>query len=474
LNGTIPSELSALSSLEHLSLVGSDLRGTIPSSLGQLTRLNKLSLVQNQLTGPCPESFSNLRRLRWFAIDNNELTGSPPTMLSTEIEHLSMSFNMLTGTFPDSALFENVITINLRFNMISGSIPASFYSPTLEVFVLWENQFSGSLSSRIGDLIGLYAMDLASNDLTGNIPSEIGVLPQLEDIYLDGNSLSGTIPSQMGLLPQLETLWLSGNQLSGTVPVELAFLPSMISLGLFANNLTGSLDVFCNRSILTKIDADCGGVEPPVECSCCTSCCDSLSGNCTSDGEAVCLVEKSWYEMENGLEYYELGGTECACTADTDSNTTTTAAAAAAEGVATTTLSCSDPQCQSCNLDGSVCSVNQLYQNTFDETGYRTHFHSTFQYVVGRNDTVTLDILFLPDFTSTCEVAVNGQVCNKCFDAICDDGFGGIQVFCENVEGAGYVALCDEKTNDDFGPLTVFALQDSTYLQDLGCPPRMY
>jgi hypothetical protein len=180
-----------------------------------------------------------------------------------------------------------------------------------------------------------------------------------------------------------------------------------------------------------------------------------LSGNCTLNVESVCRVEQSWYEDEHGPEYYESGGTVCECSTDSDSDNNAAAAAA---------LSCMNTQCQSCNQDGTVCSVNVRYQTTYDDFGERIHYHATFQYVAGRNDTVTFDATYFPDYTSTFEVAVNGRVCNDCYWAICDDGFGGY-VSCENVEGTGYIGLCDEKTQNDDGPLTVFALQDPAFLQ---------
>jgi hypothetical protein len=458
LNGTLPSELYALSSLEAFTLVGGSLQGTIPSSLGKLTRLEILQLGENLLTGTLPESFSDLRKLQRLYMDYNELTGSIPTILS--LESMSLSYNFLSGTIPDSDTFENLQRVYLNFNMISGSIPESFLSPALDVLVLWDNSLSGSLSSKIGDLVQMKLLDLANNDLSGTFPSEIGALYKLVGLYLDGNSFNGTIPSQMGLLTRLDELWLSDNQLSGTVPVELASL-SATSLKLFANNLTGSLDMFCNQTdVFTKVDADCAGVKPAVECPCCTSCCDSLSGVCTVRGEAVCQVEKSWYENENGRSYYESGGTVCECTAGSDKVTDIA------------TLSCMDTQCQSCNLNGTVCSINERYQFSYDEAGSISYFHSTFQYVAGRNDTVTLELIILPDFTFLCEIAVNGQVCNECFFSACRDQFSGIMVDCENVEGAGSVDLCHPELNLADGPLTVLGLQDPTFLQ--GCPPRIY
>jgi hypothetical protein len=346
--------------------------------------------------------------------------------------------------------------------MILGRIPESLFSPTLYFLSLWDNHFAGSISNRIGGLVQIDTLDLRNNYLTGTIPSEIGALNiKLRSLYLDGNSFNGTIPSQMGLLSWLRFLYLLDNRFSGTVPVELASL-SLLNLHLFANNLTGSLDMFCNETaVVTRISSDCGGVDPAVECSCCTSCCDLSSGNCTFNGEAACLVDKSSFESKDGTKYYESAGTVCECRTDSDSN----------NGIVT--LSCMDTQCQSCNLNGTVCSMNEHYQYSYDETGSIVAFHSMFQHVAGRNDTVRIEYVIRPDSPLTCEVIVNGQVCNKCFKAGCTDQFSGVMVDCENVQGAGNINFCHPKKPSEVeGPLAVFAFQDQALLQ--GCPPRFF
>ena len=119
-----------------------------------------------------------------------------------------------------------------------------------------------------------------------------------------------------------------------------------------------------------------------------------------------------------------------------------------------------------------MCSINENYEIRYSDDGSMYNFMSTFQYVVGRNDTVTFEIKSQTAFSKVCEVTVNGQLCNSCSNELCEDGFGSVRVDCENVDGAGSVALCDEKSIDDDGPLAVFALQDPAYLE--GCPPRMY
>jgi hypothetical protein len=115
--------------------------------------------------------------------------------------------------------------------------------------------------------------------------------------------------------------------------------------------------------------------------------------------------------------------------------------------------------------------MNQHFQYTYDNTGHPRFLHLTFQYVVGRNNTVPLDFTVLPDLSWACEVTLNGQVCNKCYYGMCEDGFSSVIVDCVNVEEAGIVDICNPKRQDADGPLAVFAFQDPAILQ--GCPPRL-
>jgi hypothetical protein len=460
LNGTLPSELHALSSLQDLIMSENGLQGTIPSSLWNHRRLQFINLYKNRLSGSLPESLLGLLQLEWLEMTENELTGSVPKLAPASLELMGISTNFLTGTISASDSWENMRYLGLDFNMLSGSIPESIYSSNLEYLSLWDNQISGSLSDKVGRCVELEILDLSSNVMTGSIPSEVGSLSNLEELYLDKNSFTGTIPSEMGLLTRIRYLFLQYNQLSGPVPVEFSSL-SPIELFLQFNNISGSLDMVCQNqtAIFPYVDTDCGGVDPEVECSCCAGCCDSFA--CIINKTNACLSKKSQYDSPKGLQYIESAGTVCECiSSDIDDEIS---------------FSCMDTQCQSCNLDGTVCSINKQYQlrSPHDaDSPYLLKFHATYQYVVGRNDTVTLETTQLPDAFITCEVTVNGQVCNSCFFSECNDGFFVVQIGCNNVEGAGSTDMCDEKRNGDDGPLAVFALQDPLLLQ--GCRPRIY
>ena len=74
LNGTLPSELSELSSLEGLDLNGNAILGTIPTEWSDsLLSLQRLNLGYNELQGPIPSGFSKFRKMNELQMAHNDL-----------------------------------------------------------------------------------------------------------------------------------------------------------------------------------------------------------------------------------------------------------------------------------------------------------------------------------------------------------------------------------------------------------------
>ena len=76
LTGTLPDELSGLSSVEELALQDNpQLHGTIPSSIGQLVKLQMLSLMNASLSGPT-EALWQLTQLEQLHLYDNQLSST--------------------------------------------------------------------------------------------------------------------------------------------------------------------------------------------------------------------------------------------------------------------------------------------------------------------------------------------------------------------------------------------------------------
>ena len=108
---------------------------------------------------------------------------------------------------------------------LQGSIPLELYDflPSLRSVSLYANPLlAATISSHIGRLSHLEAVNLASTALVGSIPSELAVLPALKNILLYNNQLEGIVPSELGLLwNTIHHLLLDSTALTGTIRMSL-------------------------------------------------------------------------------------------------------------------------------------------------------------------------------------------------------------------------------------------------------------
>ncbi|GJZ72234.1 probable leucine-rich repeat receptor-like protein kinase, partial [Tanacetum coccineum] len=106
-NGSIPSSLGLVVSLEVVRLDRNALSGTVPSSINRLTSLFEMFLSNNRLTGPVP-NLSGLNAINYLDMSNNTFSPSPvPSWFSTlqSLTTLKMFGTNLVGQLP-AALFD--------------------------------------------------------------------------------------------------------------------------------------------------------------------------------------------------------------------------------------------------------------------------------------------------------------------------------------------------------------------------------
>jgi Leucine-rich repeat (LRR) protein len=154
----------------------------LPASLGNLSGLQELDFEANASA----EAFwrNSATRAPLLYLYSNQFSDIPQPGNLTNLQHLFLNSNLLTGTIP----------------------------------------------TELGGLTNLQLMSLSANDLTGSIPSSFGSLTSLTNLDLNDNQLSGSIPSSLGNLTNLESLYLYYNQLTGSIPPELGGLGTQISI----------------------------------------------------------------------------------------------------------------------------------------------------------------------------------------------------------------------------------------------------
>lgn len=254
MNGTIVSELGALSDLEIISLSNGNLHGTLPRSLADPPKLNFIQFVGQQLTGPLPSSFNNFPSLEILSVHNNALSGTIPDGLvfGADLEILDLSKNDFRGTIPAFNTQSGLRMVFLEENDLEGPIPSTLYTqPKLEILSLSNNRLNGTIAPQIRGMADLNLFLGHDNYFTGSIPSELGSLQALRELNLSSNDMTRGIPSQLGGLFQLTTLDLSSNYLTGMIPKELGEARALVKLSLKSNALTGVLPVsFASNAVI--------------------------------------------------------------------------------------------------------------------------------------------------------------------------------------------------------------------------------
>ena len=100
LTGTLPVELTSVSTLNYLNLGYNRLTGTVPASLGDLQQITYLMMDWNDLTGTIPPELGKLGQLSgWLSLEGNNLSGTvPPTLANlTQATWIYLNNNDLTG-----------------------------------------------------------------------------------------------------------------------------------------------------------------------------------------------------------------------------------------------------------------------------------------------------------------------------------------------------------------------------------------
>jgi Leucine-rich repeat (LRR) protein len=272
LTGTLPLELAQLPNLVYLNISNNHLVGTLP--IQWTTSLISLSLSHNAFIGPLPAEIFNLRLLSILELSyNQQLNGTISARIAnlTNLVELSLDNCDFSGSVPsDIGQLRSLSKLALAYNKFSGIVRPEFGQlRNLTRLSLSANQFSGTIPKELGELKELGILDMAYCDLTGSIPTDIGSLPKLFMLILFANGLSGPIPHELGNLTNLYWLDFSFNQLEGTVPTEIGYLKNINRLGLSSNKLSGEIPTHIgnlNSAIDIRLAANnfSGSIPPQI------------------------------------------------------------------------------------------------------------------------------------------------------------------------------------------------------------------
>lgn len=134
------------------------------------------------------------------------------------------------------------------------------------------------------------------NNLAGSLPNEVGNLTMLSSFNIIGGSISGTIPASLSQCKDMRALGLGHHQLEGEIPDSFATMDKLSFAFFYLNqNLTG-FNKLCHLlydGVLAGLAANCNPTNP-VECECCTDCCDE-----SLPGKETCCFTK--YKEEKGF-----------------------------------------------------------------------------------------------------------------------------------------------------------------------------
>ncbi|KAL5097602.1 hypothetical protein RYX36_001929 [Vicia faba] len=193
LSGTIPAQLfSSEMSLIHVLFESNNFNGSIPSTLGLVKTLEVVRLDNNSLNGPVPQNINNLTNVRELFLSSNHLSGSLPNLTGMNVlSYLDMSYNQFDQSdFPSwLSTLQSLTTIMMEKTQLQGPIPVSLFSLVqLQTVMLKNNQLNGTLDigTTISDQLGV--IDLQTNFIE-NFEPQINVskveITLVENPYCD-------------------------------------------------------------------------------------------------------------------------------------------------------------------------------------------------------------------------------------------------------------------------------------------------
>ncbi|PWA79720.1 leucine-rich repeat receptor-like protein kinase family protein [Artemisia annua] len=257
-SGSIPPEIEMLANLETLHFNENHFNGSIPPEIGQLTSLYELALYDNSLQGELPKTLCSIKKLAYLYLDDNNLSGQIPTEFGQLVNLLevyitnnflegpippTIGHNQLSGQFPTSLEYPNLLQLKMDHNQLSGQFPTSVCNMNnLKYLDMSNNRFGESIPQCFGNITSsLVAIRMGNNSFQGTIPNMYWDCQLLQGLILKGNQLRGEVPISLSNCKSLKVVDFGNNHLNGTFPGWLGDLPNLHALVLKSNNFHGHI-----------------------------------------------------------------------------------------------------------------------------------------------------------------------------------------------------------------------------------------
>lgn len=203
----LTSDIGNLNKLQFLELGKSKLQ-ILPKEIGQLKELKKMSLSTNWGQAiEIPSEIGNLQQLEeidWSWCRIKKLPESIGNL--RELKKLSLWGSNLTEIPAEIGQLKKLEQLYLSGNSIK-TLPSTFYQLTsLKTLDLEENDLE-QIDAAIGNLSSLEFIDLSGNKMLTAIPDALGKLPVLEDVFLENTQIR-EIPKSFKVNPAIKTIKL--------------------------------------------------------------------------------------------------------------------------------------------------------------------------------------------------------------------------------------------------------------------------
>ncbi|KAI8558015.1 hypothetical protein RHMOL_Rhmol04G0055800 [Rhododendron molle] len=295
--------------ITRIALKAQDLPSTLPPELTRLTYLEDINLLGNRLTGPIPKELANINTLTTINLEFNQLSGPIPLELGSLplLETLRLTSNYFTGKLPEElAKLTTLKDFRIGDNHFTGKIPDFIQNwVNLSRLVIQGSGLDGPIPLGIGLLTNL--SDLRISDLNGSQASfpPLNNLTSLRTLILRSCNIIGPLPQYLGTMTNLDILLdLSFNNLSGDIPSNFAGLSSTYNMNLFGSsskgNLPGNVSCLSLRSFRCKRNwssfyINCGGKEV------------SLGGNMTYESDGDSTGPSKFYQSKTNWAFSSTG-----------------------------------------------------------------------------------------------------------------------------------------------------------------------